>query len=100
MADVITEIAIERKRQTDAEGFDQSHDDDHGDGQLCLAAMAYCQSASTCLADTSPLKARPPSYWPWDKIWWKPRSARRDLIRAAALIVAEIDRIDREHADG
>jgi len=27
--------------------------------------------------------------------WWKPKGPRRDLIRAAALIVAEIERIDR-----
>ena len=35
------------------------------------------------------------SYWPWDWSWWKPRTPRKNLIRAAALIVAEIERIDR-----
>ncbi len=33
--------------------------------------------------------------WPWDEQWWKPSTARRDLIKAGALILAEIERIDR-----
>ena len=33
--------------------------------------------------------------WPWAASWWKPKNRRRDLVRAAALIVAEIERIDR-----
>jgi len=33
--------------------------------------------------------------WPWADRWWKPKSVRHDLIRAAALIVAEIERLDR-----
>jgi hypothetical protein len=92
---VVTEILDERNRQVAREGFDDTHDDDHGDGQLCRAAMAYCQSASTLLTDTSHLAPKPPSYWPWEARWWKPKNPRRDLIRAAALIVAEIERLDR-----
>ena len=34
----------------------------------------------------------------WSKDWWKPKDKRRDLIRAAALIVAEIERLDRKIA--
>ena len=94
-ASVLHEVFHERERQIVHEGFDPTHDDDHGDGQLCRAAMGYCQSASTCLADTSVLAKKPPSYWPWEPSWWKPKSSRRDLIRAAALIVAEIERLDR-----
>lgn len=92
---VLREVFIERERQIVHEGFDAPHDDDHGDGQLCRAAMGYCQSASTCLCDTSALAKKPPSYWPWHPDWWKPKTSRRDLIRAAALIVAEIERLDR-----
>ena len=36
-----------------------------------------------------------PVGWPWHRQWWKPKNARRDLVRAAALIVAEIERLDR-----
>jgi hypothetical protein len=37
-----------------------------------------------------------PEMWPWSREWWKPRNSRRDLVRAAALIVAEIERVDRK----
>ena len=36
--------------------------------------------------------------WPWDRQWWKPKSRRRNLVRAAALLIAAIERIDREQA--
>lgn len=36
-----------------------------------------------------------PSFWPFETSWWKPKNTRSDLIRAAALIVAEIERFDR-----
>jgi hypothetical protein len=33
--------------------------------------------------------------WPWSREWWQPKDRRRDLVRAGALIVAEIERLDR-----
>jgi hypothetical protein len=36
-----------------------------------------------------------PKMWPWARQWWKPTGARRDLVKAAALLLAEIERIDR-----
>ncbi|HHW2459226.1 TPA: AAA family ATPase [Pseudomonas aeruginosa] len=36
--------------------------------------------------------------WPWDEQWWKPTSARRDLVKACALALAEIERLDRAAA--
>lgn len=38
--------------------------------------------------------------WPWDQSWFKPKDRRRDLVRAGALIVAEIDRLDRSALQG
>ena len=34
--------------------------------------------------------------WPWEETWWKPASNNRikDLVRAGALIAAEIDRLN------
>lgn len=40
-------------------------------------------------------KGGPTTVWPWDWAWWKPKNPRRDLVRAAALIIAEIERLDR-----
>lgn len=40
-----------------------------------------------------------PKDWPWDPKWWKPSENRiRDLVKAGALICAEIDRIWRDDA--
>ncbi len=36
-----------------------------------------------------------PSMWPWAEEWWKPINPRRNLVKAAALILAEIERLDR-----
>lgn len=33
--------------------------------------------------------------WTWDRSWWKPTNRRRDLVKAGALILAEIERLDR-----
>jgi hypothetical protein len=35
------------------------------------------------------------SIWPWDRAYWKPRGPRNNLVKAGALILAEIERIDR-----
>lgn len=92
---VIEEIAAERRRQVEAEGWTPEHDDEHLNAEMAAAALCYVQSA---LCENgkpkSPLRGVP-GFWPWDDAWWKPRGPRRDLIRAAALIVAEIERLDR-----
>lgn len=89
---VLDEIAAERARQIESEGWTPEHDDEHDDGALARAAACYAVGfiprESTALGALYPL-------WPWDKKWWKPKSPRRNLVRAAALIVAEIERHDR-----
>lgn len=91
---VVSDIREERARQVAVEGWTPAHDDQHTGGDLAAAAAAYAFSAYTA---TTPryLAADPSGFWPWDVSWWKPRGARRDLVRAAALIVAEIERLDR-----
>jgi hypothetical protein len=38
-----------------------------------------------------------PEAWPenWSATWWKPKDRRQDLVRAGALVISEIERIDR-----
>ncbi|WCA57802.1 hypothetical protein G6M16_008860 [Agrobacterium tumefaciens] len=81
MSKAVEDVLAERKRQV---GWTPEHDDKHTDGALAKAA--------TCYASVYRLAA---SYWPWDIKWWKPKDRRRDLIRAAALLIAEIERLDR-----
>ncbi|MNC99215.1 hypothetical protein D3C83_174210 [compost metagenome] len=38
--------------------------------------------------------------WPWEGCWWKPTGRRRDLVKAGALILAEIERLDRAEIGG
>lgn len=110
---VIREIADERERQVTAEGWTPDHDDQHSGGTMAKAASCYALCAGVGLAITdgaeehydfpsagymSAAVPRPP--WPWTDEWWKPKDPRRDMIRAAALLVAEIERIDRATAAG
>ena len=98
---VCHEIANERCRQVTQERFDTAHDDAHADGSLAIAASCYAMNAATWASAAPHLESRyrdlspQPTRWPWLAKWWKPRSQRRDLVRAAALIVAEIERLDR-----
>lgn len=91
---VIDEIAAERRRQVEQEGWSSDHDDQHSRGELALAASCYAASCADWQEGFEPDVAAPEA-WPWHRSWWKPKDPRRDLIRAAALIVAEIERLDR-----
>ncbi len=90
----VGEIISERLRQMTAEGFGIAHDDQHTAGELARAAACYAISAHNKAAG-HPNVVRS---WPWEPEWWKPTTPRRDLVKAAALILAEIERIDRLEA--
>lgn len=103
---VIDEIAAERKRQIEVEGWTPEHDDAHDQGEMADAAACYAWCAGLT-ADSRELLAEDwfdssvlRRLWPWARGWWKPKDRRRDLIRAAALIVAEIERLDRATEHG
>jgi hypothetical protein len=89
---VVAEVTAERQRQIEAEGWTPEHDDEHGSGELAKAAACYA-------GDTRTFKVAAPVDWPWEQKWWKPKDRRSDLIRAAALIIAEIERLDRASQD-
>ncbi|WP_225547268.1 hypothetical protein [Chromobacterium violaceum] len=87
---VIEEIAAERRRQIEVEGWTPEHDDQHRDYTLAGAAGCYAMHTLAFPAGD------PPQPWPWDKSWWKPSpDKRRNWIKAAALLVAAIEREDR-----
>ncbi|GAN55214.1 hypothetical protein [Tanticharoenia sakaeratensis] len=90
-----SDVRAERERQKMAEGWTEAHDDQYSLGELASAASAYAYSASATPSEANILGGVPPVLWPWDRTWWKPTTPRRDLIKAAALILAEIERIDR-----
>lgn len=87
------DVLAERQRQISAEGWTPEHDDEHDTGQMAAAASCYA-----LLAEAGPhlasQRARP-AHWPWSLKWWKPGGTRRMLVKAGALILAEIERLDR-----
>ena len=94
----IRDILDERQRQVEVEGFDLAHDRTHQPGTLSEASMCYTEEAVFLQRNPSvhsPWPA-PPVNWPWDFSGWKPVNARTSLVKAAALIIAEIERIDLE----
>ncbi|HHM7271694.1 TPA: hypothetical protein ACRNPD_000965 [Pseudomonas aeruginosa] len=88
------DVQAERRRQITAEGWTPEHDDEHADGQMARAAACYALAGSSAPNDgTAALLVS--LAWPWDEQWWKPSTARRDLVKACALALAEIERLDR-----
>lgn len=103
------DVLNERIRQTqvggDGEGWSEEHDDEHKDGAMAAAAAAYAYgttlsdnqrtyvSGNYSIENNGMLR----DLWPasWSHAWWKPKDRRQDLVRAAALLIAEIERLDR-----
>lgn len=94
------DILAERVRHIHVEGWHAEHDDLHDDGQMAAAAACYAVNSTIAHEQRGTgskwnlmMKV---TVWPWDLKWWKPTSPRRNLVKAGALILAEIDRLDRE----
>jgi len=93
-------ILGERQRQYVEEGWTPEHDDRHANEDMVLAAICYAEAER-------PRKLGGPHYghpktvphkWPWDDKYWKhtPDDRIRELVKAGALIAAEIDRLQRK----
>ena len=103
LTDAARDVMAERQRQVSVEGWTPEHDDAHRHGTLARAAACYAAhaAAGAALNDQGSaayrnIKGHYVSVpWPWDGKWWKPTAPRRDLVKAAALILAEIERLDR-----
>ncbi len=107
------DVLTERTRQVTAEGCTAEHDDEHDQGDLAAAASAYALFAADELNPYSQgygtYRDEPPEMWPWHEglcgrgegpektkpAWWKPTAPRHALVKAGALILAEIERLDR-----
>ena len=84
-------IVAERIRQVRSEDWDESHDDNHTFGELARAAACYAMPPDIGMRTER---------WPWDFGFWKPtpNDRIRELVKAGALIVAEIERLQRQQA--
>lgn len=86
----INDVIAEHQRQQTVKGFSTEQDDTYVGFQLSAAAICYIE----------PMEAE--NYWPadWYDDSFKPTDTRRNLIKAAALIIAEIERLDRQLPEG
>ena len=92
--DAVRDVIAERERQKSVEGWTLEHDDTHANGELAQAASEYAHQHSGRGVNYPP--GSPPKFtWPWAKSWWKPGTPRQNAVKAAALLIAEIERIDR-----
>ena len=109
--DGIRLIANERQRQIEQEGWTVQHDDGHDGGELAEAAACYALGRAKVYEQLNSSRGCDEvcyqyEYgwigdgeveWPWDSEWWKPSSNPvKNLVRAGALIAAEIDRLMRK----
>ncbi|AMM23203.1 hypothetical protein [Variovorax sp. PAMC 28711] len=86
-SDAARDVLAERQRQIMSEGWTPEHDDAHDGGTLAVAAAYYAlNDVSHTYGSVS---------WPWASEWLKDKGPRRNLVRAGALIIAEIERLDR-----
>lgn len=113
-------IAAERERQVTEEEWTSEHDDGHKDNALAWAAVCYAApgrvyverqgSDSIAFVDPWPFKGNSDlagrGFYDWDKrkrlanyVQMPPPGDRLDyLVKAGALIAAEIDRIQRSRS--
>lgn len=104
-------IAQERQRQIEAEGWTPDHDDQHVRHELAWAASCYAAPETVYRVRVDPERG---VYWeePWPTEigsargnpypfpWRRPECDRiTQLVKAGALIAAEIDRLRRAEED-
>lgn len=83
---VIAEVLAERARQVEI-GHTPARDDVYVSAELAAASAAYALNAKGSAVGSL--------FWPWPVHSWQPHDPRRDLVRSAALAIAEIERLDR-----
>lgn len=94
-------INKERQRQINEEGWSKLHDAEHCFGELANAAACYAMTDFYKNRDMMSVECEDgtirdvPVMWPWDAKWYKPtpNDRIRELVKAGALIAAEIDRL-------
>lgn len=91
------DVQAERKRQVEVEGYHGFRDSHYINYELSKAARAYIVVSWHALSGGLPCKQ--PESWPW-MAGFKWSDGRTMLVKACALTLAEIERLDRAGAPG
>ena len=97
-------IAEKARTNREHKGYTAAHDDEHVLGELSQAGAAYakvasaqCRGAEAVEFDADMMVSE--GEWPFEPESWKPSDdPMRNLVHAGALIVAEIERLQRQRA--
>jgi hypothetical protein len=89
-SEILSAIDAERDRQI-AKGYDSAHDTSHVRGELAAAAATFAWIASTRSQHMTV------AMWPWSSSLPRREDDEILLIKAGALIVAELERIAGSH---
>lgn len=90
------DVIAERRRQIEVEGWTPEHDDAHDKGELAGAAATYAAYRSHVAPEIVMGDEIIATLWPWPgEGSYKPKGRYDDLKRAAALLIAEMDRLNR-----
>lgn len=92
------DVLAERQRQIEVEGFDAARDDEYHGCELAAAAACYALCDTLEHVKSLRIGGAGVSIWPFPLHWWKSTTYRRNLTKAGALILAEIERLDRAEA--
>lgn len=91
---VINDVHTKRQRQMTVHGWSRQEDDTYVDGELAEAAIPYIQAAQREELGLEDEELQ--VFWPWADNPPKLDQPRRELlINAIALLVAEVERMDR-----
>lgn len=92
--DVLAKIREKRDRQKTVHGWTPAHDDHHTCGEIAIAAIPYIQAAHQ--TDLGLLEEELLVFWPWMENQPNLKQPVEELlINAAALLVAELERLGR-----
>ncbi len=96
-------IKAERARQKKVEGWSAENDDRQVSGEMNDAAICYAGATAKLMRGESLRVIQlDPMFsskfpFPYEDQWWKPSDDPiRNLVKAGALIAAEIDRLQRK----
>ena len=81
----LASIAAERRRQIETKGWTVEHDDSHAGGEIADAAADFASTGQQPIARS----------WAYVSKVIKRESRREQLVKAGALIVAELERTER-----